>query len=436
MPIQTLYTNKEDFCVSWQAYKVKFSLEGVLLEQQDRRNAVQNIIERVITGGDRAIAEMTSEFDGVDLKPDQFRVSDEDLRKAHSELNSELLKAIQNAIENVKEYQTRIKVTAPDEWTRSTGERLGVKYTALNRIGACVPGASAPLPSTVIMSIVPAQAAGVKETAVISAPRFNGDIHPVIKGVCYELGVTDVYRISGAQAVAALALGTKTIRKVEKIVGPSNIWGQLAKKEMFGLVDIDSFAGPSDVLVLADKTANAEFVAADMLSQAEHAPGSAVLITDSIELAEAVTAELEKQLEQLGRAEATRQCIEDDSLIVVANDMEECISLANDFAAEHLQIECDNADEIATKIVNAGAIFIGHYCPVACGDYFAGPSHTLPTGGSSKIFGPLNVNDFIKQSSIISYNKEALSIAADSILKIADVEGLDAHARSVSRRLI
>ena len=435
MPIQILYTNNEDFCVNWQAYKVKFSLEGVLLEQQDRRNAVQSIIERVITGGDRAIAEMTAEFDGVEITPDNFRVSNDELAKAHSELEPELLNALRSAIENVREYQTKIKVSAPDDWTRKNGEKLGVRYTALNRIGACVPGASAPLPSTVIMSVVPAQAAGVKETAVISAPRFNGDIHPVIKGVCHELNVTDVYRISGAQAVAALALGTKTIKKVEKIVGPSNIWGQLAKKEMFGLVDIDSFAGPSDVLVLADKTANAEFVAADMLSQAEHAPGSAVLITDSTELADAVSKEIEKQLAQLGRAEATRSCIEDDSLIVVAQDMNECISLTNDFAAEHLQIECDNADEIAGKIENAGAIFIGHYCPVACGDYFAGPSHTLPTGGSSKIFGPLNVNDFLKQSSIINYNKDALANAGEAIQKIADVEGLDAHARSVSRRL-
>ena len=435
MPIQILNTNSKDFCVSWQAYKIKFSLEGVLLEQQDRRKAVQNIIERVITGGDRAIAEMTAEFDGVELTPDRFRVSEAELEQAHKELNPELLKALQGAINNVREYQTRIKVTAPADWTRDTGERLGVRYTPLERIGACVPGASAPLPSTVIMSVVPAQAAGVNETAVISAPRFEGDIHPVIKGVCFELGVTDVYRISGAHAVAALALGTNTIKKVEKIVGPSNIWGQLAKKEMFGLVDIDSFAGPSDVLVLADKTAKAEFVAADMLSQAEHAPGSAVLITDSSELAEAVSAELTQQLKQLGRAEATRSCIDDDSIIVIAKDMDECISLANDFAAEHLQIECDNADEIAARIVNAGAIFIGHYCPVACGDYYAGPSHTLPTGGSSKIFGPLNVNDFIKQSSIIKYSKEALANAAGPIRTIADIEGLDAHARSVSRRL-
>ncbi len=433
--INCLNTSDADFAGNWTAYKQKFSLEGALLNQQARQQAVRDIVDRVRSGGDNAIAEMTAQFDNVKLTPDKFRVTNEELAAAHAALEPELLAALREAIDNVRSYQEKIKVAQIPDWQTKSGATLGVRYTPLDRVGVCVPGASAPLPSTVIMTVVPAQAAGVKETAVISAPRFNDNIHPVILGVCYELGVTDVYRISGAQAVAALAFGTDNIRKVDKIVGPSNMWGQLAKKEVFGLVDIDSFAGPSDVLVIADSSANPEYVAADLLSQAEHAPGSSMLVTDSPELAENVKKELTIQLEQLGRADATRKCLSEDSLIVLAENMDQCIELANDFAAEHLQIQCTNSQEVADKITNAGAIFIGHYCPVACGDYFAGPSHTLPTGGSAKIFGPLNVNDFIKQSSIIKYDKNALAQASSSILKIAEVEGLDAHARSVSRRV-
>ncbi|MBN2064223.1 MAG: histidinol dehydrogenase, partial [Sedimentisphaerales bacterium] len=233
----------------------------------------------------------------------------------------------------------------------------------------------------------------------------------------------------------ALAWGTESVGRVDKIVGPGNIWGQLAKKEVFGLVDIDSFAGPSDVLVLADESAKPAYVAADLLSQAEHAPGSSMLITNSMQLAQGVSKELSLQIEQLGRAEATRKCITEDSLIVVGESMSECIDLANDFAAEHLQIQCKEPDVIAGQIINAGAIFIGQETPVACGDYYAGPSHTLPTGGSAKLFGPLNVNDFLRQSSIISYDKNSLKKAAANIETIARVEGLDAHSRSVSIRL-
>ena len=433
--INRLNTSEDGFKKSWIEYKRKFSLEGVLLNQQARQQAVQKIIKRVRCGGDQAIAEMTAEFDNVTLAPEEFRVSVAELKEAHSNISQELMTALREAITNVRDYQEKIKICPPADWQNANGTTLGVRYNPLNRVGICVPGASAPLPSTVIMTVIPAQAAGVKETAVISAPRFNGNIHPVIMAVCYELGVTDVYRISGAQAVAALAFGTDNIKRVDKIVGPSNFWGQMAKKELFGLVDIDSFAGPSDVLVVADDSADAEFVAADLLSQAEHAPGSSVLVTDSARLADEVTKALEVQLEQLGRAEATRQCLSEDSLIVLTKDMDECIDLANDFAPEHIQIQCRNEQEVAEKITNAGAIFVGYYCPVACGDYFAGPSHTLPTGGSARIFGPLNVNDFLKQSSIVRYDKTALSNAADSILKIAEVEGLDAHAKSISRRL-
>jgi histidinol dehydrogenase len=299
-----------------------------------------------------------------------------------------------------------------------------------------VPGASAPLPSTVIMTAVPAQVAGVKEIAVVSPPRYEGSIHPVILAVCHELGIKEVYRIGGAQAVAALAFGTQTIRKVDKIVGPGNQWVTLAKKEVFGIVDIDSVAGPSEVLIVADESANPAWVAADMLSQAEHDPGSAVLLTTSDKLAQSVLKELDMQLGQLKRSQQTAACLSQCSMIIVAKDMEEVISLANEFAAEHLQIQCGSQSQsVAQKITNAGAIFVGEYSPVAVGDYWAGPSHTLPTGQSAKFFSALSSNDFIKATSIIEYDKQKLAKSAADIIRLAETEGLDAHARSVSARI-
>ena len=276
---------------------------------------------------------------------------------------------------------------------------------------------------------------GVQTCALPISPSYEGSIHPTILGLCYELDVKEVYRVSGAQAVAALALGTENIKKVDKIVGPSNWWGQLAKKEVYGLVDIDSFAGPSEVLIIADSTARADWVAADMLSQAEHSPGSAVLVCDDEKFAEEVAGQVEKQLGELDRGGQTRKCVEEFCLAVVVKDMAEAVELANEFAAEHLQIQCADSDKVAEQIVNAGAIFIGQYSPVATGDYFAGPSHTLPTGRSARFFSGLNVNDFLKQSSIISYSEQGLRDAADSITKIARAEGLDGHSRSVEIRV-
>jgi len=394
---------------------------------------VRSIIDTVRRQGDAGLAECTAKFDGVRLQPSEFRIPAAALQAAHAKMDTKLLAALRQAIANVRAYQQTIKIKAPTDWTVE-GRRLGLRYTPIRRVGVCIPGASAPLLSTVIMTVVPAQAAGVPEIAVISAPRFQGSIHPDILGLCYELGVTEVYRVSGAQAVAALAFGTACIPKVDKIVGPSNWWGQLAKKELFGLAAIDSFAGPSEVMILADDSANPAYLAADMLSQAEHAPGSAILVTDSDELAQQTALQLEKQLAQLERSEATRQCVKDFSLAIITDSMVQAIAIANDFAAEHLQIQCQDSDAVAQQIRNAGAIFIGHSTPVATGDYFAGPSHTLPTGSSAKFFGALNVNDFLKQTSIIHYEAEALARAAAAIATIAQAEGLGAHARSVTIR--
>ncbi len=429
-------TGQADFETQWRQLRQKLTLESVLLDENQRLEQVRKIAAQVRTGGDRAVAELTAKFDKVVLAPGEFRVPEQDLKQAHERMNAKLLEALRQAIVNVRDYQEKIKVQQIADWAKN-GVRLGVRYRPIRRVGVCVPGASAPLVSTVIMTAVPAQVAGVEEIAIISAPKpeHGNNIHQDILGVCWELGITEVYRISGAQAVAALAFGTETIPKVDKIVGPSSWWGQLAKKEVYGLVDIDSFAGPSEVLIVADDSANPVWVAADMLSQAEHAPGSAVLLTDSEPLAGAVARELDNQLTQLARSVETQRCVAEFCLAVVAKDMDEVVRLANEFAAEHLQVQCRDSDAIAERIVNAGAIFIGHSTPVATGDYFAGPSHTLPTGGSAKFFSALNVNDFIKQTSIIRYDEQALKTAAQSIETIASAEGLDAHAKSVTKRV-
>ena len=395
----------------------------------DEGKQVLNIINEVRDRKDTAVAEYTKEYDDIELSPDEFRVSKEDLKKAHLEIDSELLKSLRQAIENVKKYQTEIFI--------GNKKHPGLKYTPIKRVGICVPGASAPLPSTVIMTVVPAIVAGVKpeNIVIVSPPRYNGSIHPVTLAVCHELGITEVYRIGGAQAVAALAFGTETIPNVDKIVGPGNKWVQTAKKKIIGLAGIDSIAGPSEVLIIANEKANPAWVAADMLSQAEHAPGCAYLFTVSEKVAEKVLLELKKQVEQLKRKNETIACLKKSSGIVVFSDMEDLIIRANEFAAEHLQIQCgDKSKEIADKIENAGAIFIGDYSPVAVGDYWAGPSHTLPTGITAKFFSALSANDFIKSTSIIEYDKKKLAESADDIIRLAEAEGLDAHAKSIKIR--
>ncbi len=409
--------------------QIRYStLKSTYFENNDERiDQLRTIIAAVGEKGDKAVAQFTEKFDGVKISPRHFRIADKDLKKAHDEIDPKLLESISLSIANVRKYQTEIFI----------GSRThpGIRYTPLQRVGVCVPGASAPLPSTVIMTVVPAQVAGVKEIAVVSPPRYNGSIHPVILAVCFELGVTEVYRIGGAHAVAALAGGTDTIKKVDKIVGPGNQWVQMAKKEVFGLVDIDSIAGPSEVLIVANDSANPAWVAADMLSQAEHAPGSAVVFTDSQPFAEKLLAELKQQVERLSRTEETKKCLAQFGGIVVFNDMTKVTEWANLFAAEHLQIQCGpQSRAVADQIKNAGAIFIGDYSPVAVGDYWAGPSHTLPTGMSAKFFSALSSNDFIKSTSIIEYTKEMLEKDADNIIRLAQTEGLDAHAKSVQIR--
>jgi len=397
---------------------------------------VVEIIRTVASEGDKAVAAYTEKFDAVKLSPGQFRISDESLREAHGRLETdepELMRSIRKAIDNVRRYQRKIFTGSGSEFSGGTG----LRYMPLRRVGVCVPGASAPLPSTVIMTAVPAQVAGVREIVVVSPPRFEGTIHPVIQAVCCELGLDEVYRIGGSQAVAVLALGTETVGKVDKIVGPGNRWVQIAKKLVAGdHVGIDLFAGPSEVLVIANEQAEPAWVAADMLSQAEHAAdSSAIVLVDSEETAKQILAKLKKQAAELDRADAAKESLKKFGAIIVVKDMTEAIEYANEFASEHVEIQCgDNSRKIAEQIRNAGAIFIGRYTPVAVGDYWAGPSHTLPTGGRAVFSSALTSNDFVKSTSIIEYSEKTLAKCAEDIVRLAEVEGLHAHARSVKIR--
>jgi histidinol dehydrogenase len=389
------------------------------------------VLDEVGRRGDEAIAEFTEKFDGVKLTPEQFRVPEAELNVAHKAIDKNLLRSIRQAIKNVKEYQSKIFACKNKSF-----KVTGIRYTPIKRVGICVPGASAPLPSTVIMCAVPAQVAGVKEIVVISPPKYKGSIHPVILATCKELKIKELYRIGGAQAVLALAKSTKTIQSVDKIVGPGNQWVQMTKKKVLGLIGIDSIAGPSEVLIIANKQANAAWVAADMLSQAEHSPGSSVLFTDSEKLAIDTLTEIKKQIVQLDRSKETIDCLLKCGAIIVFKSTADVVNYTNIFAAEHLQIQYGNeSKKISEKIHNAGAIFIGDYSPVAVGDYWAGPSHTLPTGTTARFSSALSANDFIKATSIIEYDKKKLAESAEDIIRLAEAEGLDAHAKSIKIRL-
>ncbi len=399
-------------------------------DQSEEHQQVVDILRNVVDRGDKAVAEYTAKFDGVKLRAGQFRVSQDELDRANREIDQDILLCLREAIENVRAYQKDILIDVYNT-------PRGIRYTPIRRVGVCVPGASAPLPSTVIMTAVPAQAAGVREIAVVSPPRHEGNIHPVILAVCCELGISEVYRIGGAQAVAALAVGTEAIPKVDKIVGPGNKWVQAAKKQVAGdYCGIDSIAGPSEVLIVANEQANPAWIAADMLSQAEHAAdSSAIVLTDSQTLAEDVLKELKQQVAELPRAKAAKESLKKFSAIIVVENMARAIEMADDFASEHVEVQCgDDSRLVADQITNAGAIFIGSYSPVAVGDYWAGPSHTLPTGARAKFASALTSNDFLKSISMIEYDQEMLAASADDIIRLAEVEGLDAHARSIRIR--
>ena len=339
---------------------------------------------------------------------------------------------MRRAIGNIRAYQEHILLKSPAALARG-GRQLGLRYTPLDRVAVYVPGGQALYPSTVLMTVVPAQVAGVKEVVMFSPPR-GGDINPMVLALAAELGIEEVYRLGGAVAVAAAAFGTETIRPVDKIVGPGNAFVAEAKRQLFGRVGIDSIAGPSEVLIIADDSANAAWVAADMLAQAEHNPGSALLVTPSEDLADAVVRQVEEQLAQLERAAMIRPSLEKYSAVILVRDLDQACDTANRFATEHLQIMTTDDEGCLQQVRHAGAIFLGGHTPVPLGDYYAGPSHVLPTGGTARFFGPLSCNDFLKASSVVRYDAASLAQDAPDVGNFAEREGLTAHARTVKIR--
>lgn len=395
---------------------------------------VNDILTQVRNRRDEAIFEYTKQFDGADICADNVLVTEQEIEEAYREVDPKLLEVIRKALVNIRSYHEKQRQFS---WfdSEDSGIILGQKITPLKRVGVYVPGGKAVYPSSVLMNVLPAKVAGVDEIIMTTPPGKDGKVYPSTLVAAREAGVDKIYKVGGAQAIAALAFGTESIPKVDKIVGPGNIYVALAKKAVFGYVSIDSIAGPSEIMVLADETANPRFVAADLLSQAEHDEmASAILVTTSETLAEAVSKEVDKFVETLSRKEIIEKSLENYGYILVADSMDAAISTVNEIASEHLELVTKNPFETMTKIRNAGAIFIGEYSSEPLGDYFAGPNHVLPTNGTAKFFSPLSVDDFIKKSSIISYSREALEPVYRDIVQFAECEKLTAHANSIRVR--
>lgn len=400
------------------------------------REVVERICEDVRSKGLEAVLDYTARLDGRQLSLESMRVSPDELAAASEAVSPEFLDTVRRIRTNVTEFQQAV---LPDDTVINReleGGRVQLRqrHLPMKRVGICVPGGAAAYPSTVLMTAVPAQAAGVPQIAVVVPPTEFGGYNNDMLATCHEIGITEIYRIGGAQAVAALAFGVEGIDRVDKIVGPGNLFVALAKQRVFGDVDIDSIAGPSEVIVLADETAKPEFVASDLISQAEHSPGSGVLITWHEPLIEQVREALQQQLATLDRGGLAGRCLEDYGALILARDADEAAELTDQLAPEHLHISMDDAESMLSKIQNAGAIFMGHYTPVAMGDYIAGPSHVLPTGGTARFANGLASTDFLKRSSVIQYDQAALRADADHVDRIAAREGLTAHSASVNIR--
>ncbi|PJH91468.1 histidinol dehydrogenase [Bacillus sp. SN1] len=412
-----------------ERFSLKRSIDAGTDEQ---RKTVRSIIEDVKANGDQAVRSYTARFDGIEI--DSPLVTKEEIEKAYTSLDSQLLQVMRQAIENIREYHER-QLQSSWFYHRKDGTMLGQKVTALDSAGVYVPGGTAAYPSSVLMNVIPALTAGVERIVLVTPPGKDGLLSPGVLVAAAELGIKDIYKMGGAQAIAALAYGTETIEPVDKITGPGNIYVALAKREVFGDVDIDMIAGPSEIVVLADVTAIPREIAADLLSQAEHDKlSSSVFVTDSMKLAEAVSAEVNEQLKTLPRREIAEAAVNDYGCIYVAETMDEAIDTVNTLAPEHLEIITQSPEALLGRIKHAGAIFLGRYSPEPVGDYFAGPNHVLPTNGTARFSSPLNVTDFQKRSSIISYSQSAFEEHAESIAAFARLEGLEAHARSIEAR--
>lgn len=401
---------------------------------EEYEKTVRDILEEVKQRKDAALFEYTQKFDHVMLSADTVKVTEAEMEEALKEVPQEFIGVLERAAENIRVFHEKQKRLS---WfdTQENGTLLGQKFTPLQTVGVYVPGGKAAYPSSVLMNIIPAKVAGVERIVMVTPPGKDGRVNPGTLAAAKVAGVDEVYKVGGAQAIAALAYGTESIPKADKICGPGNIFVALAKKAVYGQVSIDSIAGPSEILVLTDETANPSYVAADLLSQAEHDEmASSIMITTSKELAKQVSAEVERMTEQLERKDIIRKSLDNFGMIFVAESMADAIDAANEIASEHLEILTKNPYETMTKIKNAGAIFLGEYSSEPLGDYFAGPNHILPTNGTAKFFSPLNVDDFVKKSSIIAYSYDALKEVHEDIIYFAKQEGLTAHANSIAVR--
>ncbi len=445
LTIQRIDTRTGDVKAALDALRQKLSPAGNVVSEAGRRRTIevfgeplspQQVVERICgdvkSRGLTAVLDYSRKLDKAELTAETVRVSASELAAAHAAADPHFLATIRRIRDNIREFQQAIlhrdvEVTRP-------GVTLRQRYTPLARVGICVPGGAAAYPSTVLMTAVLAQAAGVREIAVIAPPTKFGANNPVVLATCHELGIREVYRVGGAQGIAALAYGVSGIPKVDKIVGPGNLFVALAKRHVYGEVDIDSIAGPSEVVVIADESTRPDFTAADLLAQAEHAPGAGILITWSEQTLEATARELELQVAKLSRCEETVQSLRDFGCLILVRDETEACRITDLIAPEHLHIAIDNAGRLLPKIKNAGATFLGNYSPVALGDYAAGPSHVLPTGGTARWASGLSANHFLRSSSVIEYSADALQSIAPDVTRMADVEGLTAHKASVAVR--
>lgn len=396
---------------------------------------VNGIIADIKVNGDKALFEYTKKFDKFDVNNDNVLVTEDEIKEAYNQVDADLVRVIKKSAERIAAFHEKQKMNSWLEPSKN-GEMLGQLIRPLQRVGVYVPGGKAAYPSSVLMNIIPAKVAGVEEIVMTTPPSADGKISPTTIVAADIAGIHKIYKAGGAQAVAALAFGTESIPKVDKIVGPGNIFVALAKRSVYGYVNIDSVAGPSEILILADESANPQFVAADLLSQAEHDElASAVLITDCKELAEKVQIEAENQTNRMERKEIIKKSQDNYGAIIVVNNFDEACDLCNQIAPEHLEISTKEPFSLLPKIQNAGAIFLGHYTPEPLGDYMAGPNHVLPTGGTARFFSPLSIDDYIKKSSIISFSKEAMQELGPDVVKFAEAEGLTAHANSIKVRL-
>lgn len=405
----------------------KMSLEPII-------KTVQDIIEQVRTRGDEAVLEYTSRFDGADLSENLFRVTEEEMRVGLSQVDEKLIRIMQKAADNIRIFHDKQK---EEGYRISVGEQaeVGMLVRPLSVVGVYVPAGTAPLPSTVLMDTIPAKVAGVPRVILCSPPRKDGTLDPTILAAAKLAGVDEIYKIGGAQAIAAMAYGTATVPRVDKVCGPGNIYVNTAKRLLFGQIDIDMFAGPSEILIIADDSARPEFVAADMLSQAEHDKlASAVLLTTSATLADAVMEAVDRRSEKSPRKSILSESLKNYCAIVTVPTLEDALAFSEEIAPEHLELCISNPDVWISKVKNAGAIFVGNFTPESVGDYFAGPNHTLPTSGTARFFSPLNVGDFTKKISLIRYDEATLKSCYEDIAYFARAEGLEAHAQAVTVR--